>query len=490
MLTARGIVKRFPGVVANDGVDLDVRRGEVHTILGENGAGKSTLAAILCGLYRPDEGEVCVDGERVRLSSPRDGLAHGIGMVHQHFRLVDRFTVAENVALGDESQPVVLDTSRLEQDVAALGERFGLPIRPKVRASDLSVGERQRVEIVKTLYRGAEVLLLDEPTAVLTPQEADALFSTVRAMCAAGKAVVFISHKLGEVMEVSDRITVMRNGRVTGDVRAADTDRRELARLMVGRDVDLSPRRASREPEAPLLRVTGLVLETDGQRALDGVDLDVRAGEILGVAGVAGNGQRELAETIAGLRSPTAGRVEVCDVDVSGRGPRAARRAGLAFVPEDRLGTGLSPSLTIAENLLLTRPRRFFVNRRRAAAEAREVLDRFDIKASGPDAVTRVLSGGNAQKVLLARELAEGPRVLVTAAPTRGLDVGAIEAIRKLLDGFRARGAAVLLISEDLDEVLSLSDRIVVLYRGRIAYETAGEGADVEQLGYAMAGVS
>jgi len=227
VLTARGIVKRFPGVVANDGVDLDVTRGEVHTILGENGAGKSTLAAVLCGLYRPDEGEVRIDGERVTLHSPRDGLARGIGMVHQHFRLVDRFTVAENVALGDESQPVVLDTSRLEREVAGLGERFGLPIRPRARVSDLSVGERQRVEIVKTLYRGAEVLLLDEPTAVLTPHEVDALFSTVRAMCAAGKAVVFISHKLGEVMEVSDRITVMRDGRVTGDVRAADTDRRE-----------------------------------------------------------------------------------------------------------------------------------------------------------------------------------------------------------------------------------------------------------------------
>jgi simple sugar transport system ATP-binding protein len=490
VLTARGIVKRFPGVVANDGVDLDVRRGEVHTILGENGAGKSTLANVLSGLCRPDEGELCLDGERVTLHSPRDGLARGIGMVHQHFRLVDRFTVAENVALGDESQPIVLDTSRLERAVTDLGERFGLPIRPRARVSDLSVGERQRVEIVKTLYRGAEVLLLDEPTAVLTPHEADALFATVRSMCAAGKAVVFISHKLGELMEVSDRITVMRNGRVTGHVDRESTDRRELARLMVGRDVDLSPRRAGRAPDAPLLRVRDLVLDADGQRSLDGVDLDVRAGEILGVAGVAGNGQRELAETIAGLRAPTTGRIEVCEVDVSGRGPRAARAAGLSFVPEDRLGTGLSPALTIAENLLLTRPRRFLVNRRKAAADAREVIERFDIKAPGPDVVTRVLSGGNAQKVLLARELAEGPRVLVTAAPTRGLDVGAIEVVRNLLDGFRSRGAAVLLISEDLDEVMSLSDRIVVLYRGRIAYETPGEGADIEQLGYAMAGVT
>jgi simple sugar transport system ATP-binding protein len=478
VLSARGIVKRFPGVVANDGVDLDVRRGEVHTVLGENGAGKSTLAAVLSGHYRPDEGELRVDGERVTLHSPRDGLARGIGMVHQHFRLVDRFTVAENIALGDGSQAVVLDTSRLERDVTALGERFGLPIDPRARVGDLSVGERQRVEIVNTLYRGADVLLLDEPTAVLTPREVDVLFATVRALRAAGRAVVFISHKLGEVMEISDRITVMRNGRVTGDVRAADTDARELARMMVGRDVDLSPRRAPRAPAAPVLRVR-----------LDGIELDVRAGELVGVAGVAGNGQLELAETIAGLRTPPAGRVEIGGVDVTGRGARAARRAGLAYVPEDRLGTGLAPSLTIAENLLLTRRRGFFVNRRRAAAQARDAIERFDIKASGPDAVTRVLSGGNAQRVLLARELAGEPRVLVAAAPTRGLDVGATEAVRELLDAFRARGGAVLLLSEDLDEVLALSDRIVVLYRGRIAHETPGDGADVEQIGYAMAGV-
>jgi simple sugar transport system ATP-binding protein len=478
VLSARGIVKRFPGVVANDGVDLDVRRGEVHTVLGENGAGKSTLAAVLSGYYRPDEGELRVDGERVTLHSPRDGLARGIGMVHQHFRLVDRFTVAENIALGDGSQAVVLDTSRLEREVTALGERFGLSIDPRARVGDLSVGERQRVEIVNTLYRGADVLLLDEPTAVLTPREVDVLFATVRALRAAGRAVVFISHKLGEVMEISDRITVMRNGRVTGDVRAADTDARELARMMVGRVVDLSPRRAPRAPAAPVLRVR-----------LDGIELDVRAGELVGVAGVAGNGQLELAETIAGLRTPPAGRVEIGGVDVTGRGARAARRAGLAYVPEDRLGTGLAPSLTIAENLLLTRRRGFFVNRRRAAAQARDAIERFDIKASGPDAVTRVLSGGNAQRVLLARELAGEPRVLVAAAPTRGLDVGATEAVRELLDAFRARGGAVLLLSEDLDEVLALSDRIVVLYRGRIAHETPGDGADVEQIGYAMAGV-
>jgi simple sugar transport system ATP-binding protein len=494
VLSARGITKMFPGVVANDAVDLDVRRGEVHTLLGENGAGKSTLAAVMSGLYRPDAGELLLDGQRVALQSPRDGLARGIGMVHQHFRLVEPFTVAENVALGDRAQPLVLDTAALDAAVAELGERFGLPVDPRARVSDLSVGERQRVEIVKTLYRGAEILLLDEPTAVLTPQEADALFVTVRAMTAAGKAVVFISHKLGEVMDVSDRVTVMRNGRVTGAVRTPDTTARELARMMVGRDVDLSPRRASAPPGRPLLRLTG-VSYVEGEHArIDDVTIEVRAGEIVGVAGVAGNGQRELGELIAGMLRPTRGRIEVDGTDVTGRGPRRARAAGVAFVPEDRLGTGLAPSLSITENLLLTRKRSVFVNRRKAAADARAMIGRFDIKAPGPDAPTRVLSGGNAQKVLVARELTgwgeAAPSVLVTASPTRGLDVGAIESVRAVLDSSRALGAAVLLLTEDLEEVLSLADRIIVLYRGRVAYEVAAEDAERDDIGLAMAGVT
>ena len=488
-ISARGIVKVFPGVVANAGVDLDVRRGEVHALLGENGAGKSTLASVLVGLYQPDAGEVRVDGAPVRLRSPRDGLAHGIGMVHQHFRLVDRFTVAENVALGDHRQPLLLSADRVRRAVAELGDRYGLPIDPAARIADLSVGEQQRVEIVKTLYRGVEVLLLDEPTAVLTPQEAESLFATLRAMAADGKAVVFISHKLGEVLRVADRVTVMRDGHVVGAVAAAGTTVHELARMMVGRDVDLSPRRAESPPGGPVLTLEAVDLEgPDGRRRLHGVTLDVRAGEIVGVAGVAGNGQRELAEVVAGLSAPTGGRVVVGGRDVAGRPPGAVRAAGLAYVPEDRLGTGLAPGLSIADNLQLTKRRPFFLDRRAATADARAVIDGFSIKATGPDAATRGLSGGNVQKVLLARELEAGPSVLVVASPTRGLDVGAIAFVRDLLDRRRRDGCGVLLISEDLDEVRALSDRILVLYEGAIVLERAGEAADLTELGLAMAG--
>jgi simple sugar transport system ATP-binding protein len=483
---ARGITKAFPGVLANVGVDLVVQKGEVHAVLGENGAGKSTLASVLAGLYRPDEGELKVNGEAVQFSGPRDALDSGIGMVYQHFRLVERFTVAENVILGDPRQPALLDTRDAEKTVGALGERYGLPINPRARVADLSVGEEQRVEIVKMLYRGADVLILDEPTAVLTPQESENLFETVGKMAAEGKAVVFISHKLSEVLAASHRVTVMRDGRVVSRAETAETGRRELARAMVGREVDLSVKRAEKEPGQPLLRIENVSAE--GAVPLRDVSLEARAGEIVGVAGVAGNGQGTLAEVAAGLRTPTAGRVTIRGTDTTGRGPKAARQGGLAYVPEDRLGTGLSPSLSISENLLLTRPRPFFLKRRAMEGAAREAITRFDIRAPGPDAATRGLSGGNAQKALLARELMAGPEVLVVASPTRGLDVGATQTIRELLDERRRAGCAVLLISEDLDEVRSLSDRILVLYEGRVSYETPGEGASVEELGLAMAG--
>ena len=494
-IEARGIRKAFPGVVANDGVDLAVRCGEVHALLGENGAGKSTLAAVLCGMYRPDEGEIRIGGERVELRSPRDGLSHGVGMVHQHFRLVDRFSVAESIVLGDDRLPAVLSAKRMEEEVAELGDRYGLPIDPRATVGSLSVGEQQRVEIVKVLYRGAQVLLLDEPTAVLTPQEAERLFETLRSMAAEGKAVVLISHKLNEIKAVSDRVTVLRDGRVTGQCETAGATTRDLARMMVGREVEPTTRRRAGEPaDTDVLVLEGVsVPPTGGRVALHDVDLRVRAGEIVGVAGVAGNGQRELAEVVAGLLKPSAGRVRVAGTDVAGRGPRRARAAGLSYVPEDRLGTGLSPSLSIADNLLLTRPRSFFVNRRSAEADARRIIELYDVKATGPHAPTRSMSGGNIQKVLLGRELdATGgspPKVVVVASPTRGLDVGATEMVRTVLDEHRRAGVAVLLLSEDLDEVRSLSDRIVVLYEGRIAAEVDGEGADVEELGLAMAGV-
>jgi simple sugar transport system ATP-binding protein len=488
-IEALGVSKAFPGVVANAGVDLSVARGEVHAILGENGAGKSTLASILAGLYRPDEGEVRVGGKAVRFGSPRDALARGVGMVYQHFRLVERFTVAENVVLGDPRQPILLSTRRAERTVAELGERYGLPVDPRARVEDLSVGEQQRVEIVKVLYRGAEVLILDEPTAVLTPQEAERLFETVGAMAAEGKSVIFISHKLSEVLAVSDRVTVMRDGRVVARAKTSESDRRSLARAMVGRDVDLSVQRAQNPPGETLLEIEDLKVDAVGDAIpLSEVSLKVGAGEIVGVAGVAGNGQRSLAEVVAGLRAPTSGRVLVRGRDVTGRGPRAARQAGLAYVPEDRLGTGLAPSLSISENLALTGPRPFILKHREMEAAGREAIQSFDIRAPGPQAATRGLSGGNAQKTLLARELSAGPEVVVVASPTRGLDVGATQAVRNILDGRRKDGCAILLISEDLDEVRSLSDRILVIYEGRIVYETAAGDADVEDLGLAMAG--
>lgn len=494
-ISARRIVKRFPGVVANDCVDVDLRRGEVHALLGENGAGKSTLAAVLCGLYVPEEGELLIDGVRTVLHSPRDGLARGIGMVHQHFRLIDRFTVAENVVLGDRTQSWRLRPDRIEDAVAEIAETYGLPLDPSAHIGDLSVGQRQRVEIVKTLYQGARILLLDEPTSVLTPQEADALFATVRTMTAAGRTVVFISHKLGEVLEIADRVTVMRDGRVTGDVDTDSTTREELARMMVGREVDLSPRRARAAAREPMLRVEGLTLTRGGVTSVDGVDLEVRAGEILGIAGVSGNGQRELADLIAGVEAPTAGRITVSGTEVTGRGPRAARAAGLAYVPEDRLGTGLAPALSMVDNMLLTRPRSFLLDRRAARAEARDIIERFEVKTTGPDAPAGLMSGGNAQKVLIARELdsTDGEhtaRVLVAASPTRGLDVGAIETVWGILDGARARGEAILLISEDLEEVLAISDRIVVLSEGRLVHETTAAAASREAIGLAMAGVT
>ena len=494
-LSARQIVKRFPGVIANDHVDIDLRHGEVHALLGENGAGKSTLAAVLCGLYVPEEGDLHIDGVRTVLHSPRDGLARGIGMVHQHFRLIDRFTVAENIVLGDRSQSLVLRKEKIDRAVAEIAERYGLPIEPSAHVGDLSVGQRQRVEIVKTLYQGAEILLLDEPTSVLTPQEAEALFATVRRMTADGKSVVFISHKLGEVLEIADRVTVMRDGRVTGDVDAQSTTREELARMMVGREVDLSDRRAESVSGSTRLTVRGVSLSSPQGKVIDDVSFEVRSGEILGIAGVSGNGQRELADVIAGVMRASSGAVLVDGTDVTGRGPRAARAAGLAYVPEDRLGTGLAPGLSIAENIMLTRPRRFFLNRRAANLEAQEIINNFEVKTTGADAITAGLSGGNAQKILLGRELgstdgAHAAQVLVASSPTRGLDVGAIETVWGLLHAARSKGAAVLLISEDLEEILAISDRVLVIFDGRIVYETPGLGASREKIGLAMAGVA
>ena len=492
-LSARQVTKRFPGVLANDRVDFDLLPGEVHTLLGENGAGKSTLASVLCGLYKPDEGAVLRNGTQVRLTSPRHGLQNGIAMVHQHFRLVDRFTVAENVVLGHRKLPFRLRVNDLEDQVAQVAERFGLPLDPQAVVGELSAGQRQRVEIVKALYHGAEILLLDEPTALLAPPEVEKLFETVRAMTQAGKSVVFVSHKLGEVVDISDRVTVMRDGRVTGSVARGQADTRKLAELMVGRDIDLSPRRSRGEAKETLLSLSNVGLTKDGVDRIAQVSFDVRAGEIVGVAGVSGNGQRELAEIVAGLIAPTSGEVSINGERVNGVGTRNVRKAGLAYVPEDRLGTGLAPSLSIVDNLVLTRDRGFLVDRKSAHAEAEAFIKQLEIKTPNALTATRKLSGGNSQKVLLAREIfaaGTNSRVLVVCSPTRGLDVGAVEAVHKLLDEARSAGKAILLISEDLDEVLTLADKILVLYRGSVVHEAVGDKVDVEAVGLAMAGLS
>ncbi len=495
----RGITKRFPGVVANDGVDFEAAVGEVHALLGENGAGKSTLSNILTGLYRPDEGEILLYGRRVEFQSPRDALDAGIGMVHQHFRLVEPFTVAENVILGDhrgEGRSFRLRRRAIERRVGEISRRYGLHVDPRARIWQLSVGEQQRVEILKALYREARILILDEPTAVLTPQEAEALFATLREMAAEGRTVIFISHKLHEVKAVADRVTVLRGGRSIATVQGAEATPRSLAALMVGREV------AGPERVESARSVGDIVLELEdvwvtGDRGADavcGVSLAVRTGEIVAIAGVAGNGQRELAEAVAGIRPPARGSVRVLGRAIRAGDPRSAIRAGVGYVPEDRLGTGLAPSLSIASNLALKAYREPHVSRgpllrlRAIRDRALELIARYRIAAPGPNAQARQLSGGNLQKVVLAREFSGRPRLLVAAAPTRGLDVGAIETVHAYLRDAAANGVGVLLISEDLDEILALADRVAVLYEGRLLGEFAAAEADLEEIGLAMAG--
>ena len=481
--------------MANEAVDLEVLPGEIHALLGENGAGKSTLSNCFTGLYRPDEGTMSVHGSPVVFHSPRDAIEAGIGMVHQHFRLVDTFTVTENIVLGEHGR---IHRSEAEDMVAELGRRYGLEVDPSARIWQLSVGQQQRVEIIKALSREARILILDEPTAVLTPQESEALFEVLHRMTAEGRSVIFISHKLDEVRAVADRVTVLRDGRSEGTHQVAGIGSRELARLMVGRDIDLGSSSVDRtERPAPevVLEVHDLRATGDrGEPALDGVSLTVHANEVLGVCGVSGNGQRELAEVIAGMRSHTAGTVEIAGTALTKADPRRAHAAGLAHVPEDRLHTGLSPSLSIEDNLALTSYRKPplswgpFLRRKRFRSRAIELIDSYDVRAPGPGTPTRVLSGGNVQKVLLAREFSSDPKVLMAASPTRGLDVGAIETVRNLLAAAADRGVGVLLLSEDLDEILSLSDRIAVIYEGRILAVVDRADADIEELGLLMGG--
>jgi ABC-type uncharacterized transport system ATPase subunit len=496
VLELRGITKRFPGVLANDAVDLDLGSGEIHALLGENGAGKSTLMNILYGLYKADAGEILLKGKRVSFSSAKDAIEAGLGMVHQHFMLIPVMTVAENVVLGTEPVRggVFLDERGAEARVRELSQRFGLAVDPDARVEKITVGQQQRVEILKALYRRAEILILDEPTAVLTPQEASDLFSILRALTREGISVIFISHKLNEVLEIADRITVLRRGKVIETVPSAGATQESLARAMVGREVLLRVEKSPPSPGEPLLQVESLhAVDDRGLDALHGVSLDVRAGEIVGIAGIDGNGQTELIEALVGLRRPTAGRVVVDGKDVTGTGPRHLIDAGVGHIPEDRHRLGLVLDFNLAENLSLHDYRKPPESRfgwlwpRRLLARARTLIKEFDIRGGTPQTRAAALSGGNQQKVVIAREIAAHPRALVAAQPTRGLDVGAIEYVHRRLVEERDAGKAVLLVSLELDEIRSLSDRILVMYEGRIVGEYDPEASE-EELGLAMTG--
>ncbi|RME62818.1 MAG: ABC transporter ATP-binding protein [Caldilineae bacterium] len=496
-LEMRGIVKRFPGVLACDHVDFDVHQGEVHALLGENGAGKSTLMKILYGLYSADEGKILLNGDPVAIHSPTDAIELGIGMIHQHFMLVDTLTVTENVALGlPSSRRVLLDLDRVEARIRELSQIYGLEVDPRAPVWTLAVGERQRVEIIKALYRGASLLILDEPTAVLTPQEVEDLFHILRQMTQEGHSLIFISHKLHEVLAISDRITVLREGKRIGTASAQEMTRSALARMMVGREVLLERKRTPLTPGSVRLALENVSARgVTGHESLRNVSLEVRAGEILGVAGVSGNGQRELAEVIAGLRPVTSGRVTMDGVDITGQ-PTAERiAAGLAYIPEERMHDGVIREFSVAENLILqdhTRPpysRGIFLDFRRIAQHSWDMVRSFSVKTPTIETPTKSLSGGNIQKLILARELSRQPKVLIAAQPTRGVDIGATEYIHQRLLDQREAGTATLLISEDLDEVLALSDRIAVMYEGRIMAVVERAQTNAEELGLLMAGV-
>ena len=499
LLEMRGITKRFPGVLANDRITFDLRAGEVHTLLGENGAGKSTLMKILYGLYQPDDGELRIEGSPTRVTSPIDAIRHGIGMVHQHFMLVPSLTVTENVAMGAVSSKAGrMNLRKVADRIGELSESHGLAVDPDAHIWQLSVGERQRVEIIKALYRDVKLLVLDEPTAVLTPGEVDDLFNILRQMAQDGRGLVFISHKLHEVLALSDRITVLRHGRVTGEVAAAEATREMLASMMVGRSVRLAPDKPPLEPGRTRLNIRDLTVMGDrGLPALENLDLQVREGEILGIAGVSGNGQRELAESIAGLRKPVSGSIEVDDTDVAGRKPSAVRAAGLAYVPEERERDGAIGAFTVSENLILVNhdqppmSRRGFLRNGEIRARGQQLVDDYSVVTPGLDVPASNLSGGNLQKLILARELSGSPSVLVASQPTRGVDIGAAEYIHdRLIQQRGSQSVAILLISEDLDEILGLADRIVVMYEGRVVGEVSGEEADRQSIGLLMAGVA
>ena len=496
-LEMRGISKRFPGVLASDHVDFDVKSGEVHALLGENGAGKSTLMKILYGMYHPDEGEILLNGKPAPIASPTDAINAGIGMIHQHFMLVQTLTVAENVALGlPSSRGLLTDLDRVSNRILELADIYGLKIDPDAYVWQLSVGQQQRVEIIKALYRGAALLILDEPTAVLTPQEVDELFVIMNQMVKDGHGLIFISHKLHEVVEISNRVTVLRDGRKIGTRPTSEITKQILANWMVGREVGFAPDRGSVQKAECRLQLENISCGSDrGTPGLRGVSLELCSGEILGIAGVSGNGQRELAESITGLRKITGGRVVLEGEDVTGFAPGDLTDRMLSYIPEERMRDGMIKNFTIAENMVLREhhkqpfSRSGFLHLRDISSHADTLIKKFHVKTPSRDTLAKNLSGGNIQKVVLAREISRSPRVIIAAQPTRGLDIGATEYVREQLLEQRQKGAAIMLISEDLDEVLALSDRIAVIYEGQIMDIVPREQATPEKLGLLMAGV-
>ncbi|MCP4358191.1 MAG: ABC transporter ATP-binding protein [Chloroflexi bacterium] len=489
------VTVRFPGVLANDQVNLTLKSGEIHALLGENGAGKSTLMNVLAGLYKPTEGSVKIHGEPVSFNSPKESIAVGIGMVHQHFMLVPTQSVTENILLGLNKPRFHLNLKQYDEEILALEEQFGLQVDPTAKIWQLSVGEQQRVEILKTLYRGADILIMDEPTAVLAPAEIDDLMNTMRSMVAQGKSIIFISHKLHEVTAVADRITVLRKGKVTAEGHSIEgLTKDKLAQLMVGRDVVFSVHRKPQEAGDVVLAVDNVRAENNkGVTALRDISLEVRSGEILGLAGVAGNGQSELAEVITGLR-PCTGSIQVNGQEVANRPPIQAIRNGVSHVPEDRTKVGSAPNLSITENSIMKSYRQepigsgWSINYPLAQENAVELKDAYDILAPNVETMARKLSGGNLQKVILAREISAEPQLMIAVQPTRGLDVGAIESIQTLLLAQREAGTAVLLVSEELEELFALSDRIAVISEGKIMGIISADKADINQIGIMMTG--
>lgn len=492
MVEMIGITKRFPGVLANDRITFRVRFGEIHALLGENGAGKSTLMSILTGLYKPDEGEIRINGKKVELTSPREAVRQGIGMVHQHFKLVKPFTVAENIMLGLKGLKQIYNVKEIENQITECSMAYGLKIDSRAQIWQLSVGEQQRVEIVKMLFRGAEILILDEPTAVLTPQETTELYRTLRKMADNGKAVIVISHKLNEVMENTDNISVLRGGKFIGTVKTAETTSDELARMMVGRDITRNINKESSCTGTKILELKQIsALGDRGQIAIKNVSLDVCEGEILGIAGVAGNGQKYLAEVIAGLRQVESGKVYLRENDLTNCHCKKLIDSGISYIPEDRMTTGLVPNLNAVENVVLKSYRRtkgIFIRWKKVKDYTRGLINRFEVKLANMLNPVKMMSGGNLQKLLLAREIESKPSLIVAMYPMRGLDVGATESIKKLLLEERASGKGIILISEELDELFELSDRIAVIHAGEIMGIVNPLETTVEVVGLMMAG--